>query len=228
MADEVIVHTPSAVSGTYRRKVNVIPHGTCLFTWLKKNETLNSDGNGTFKMVSPGFIRPGKRYDWCIGAVKGMRNVEYAIIGSHQDKQGEVWLDKLKKMVNLLGVKNIKIVDKFFKEKELVETMSESHVVVLPYNDSSQSGSGILHLAFSLGKPVIAPCYGEFLEHSEAIEYFNHESNQASSIRKAAVKLMKHELYQRKELKAKEYSEATKFENIAKLTSATYAKLLSK
>lgn len=58
---------------------------------------------------------------------------------------------------------NIKVIDKYLSNQELVSLISKAKVVVCPYKDATQSG--VLMTAFALNTPVIATEVGAFPEY---------------------------------------------------------------
>ena len=87
---------------------------------------------------------------------------EYVVAGSIRTDSPvhRAYLTKIKEN----APHNVKIIEKFFSKDEFLEIIADSDVVILPYLDVSQSGSGILHLSLGLGKPIIASKIGEFVE----------------------------------------------------------------
>ena len=71
-----------------------------------------------------------------------------------------VWKGVLIKELKKYSNDSIKITLRYIKDEEIEIYFKASDVVVLPYLEFSQSG--VLFLAYSFGKPVIAPNIGNF------------------------------------------------------------------
>jgi len=122
-----------------------------------------------------GFIRPSKGIENLIEAVRIIRenrllsNFIVLIVGSVRKREGllnklfqkrdERYNKYLKELVKKYSLdKVVKFIEEFIPDEEVFSVFSLSDVVVLPYNSAEESG--ILHIALSVPRPVIATNIG--------------------------------------------------------------------
>lgn len=126
-----------------------------------------------------GFVRPYKGLKYLIDALpEVLKRIEVTLL-----VVGEFWRDKdnyLRQIENL-GIKdNVKIVDRYIPNEEVGLYFSACDVVVLPY--TSVTGSGVVQIAFGLGKPVIASNIGslpEVIKHGKTGYVVKPQDSQA-------------------------------------------------
>ncbi len=140
------------------------------------------------KVVTPGFLRPTKRYDWGIHALvmlkkEGFKHpVEYTIIGTYQDDAGKQWAEYITKFAEEVNkyTKNIgltiKVINKHMSKEELIRAACTSHVVLLPYSDPTQEASGILHDSLVCGRHIVVPEIGDVITFRKAFYPFKFEN----------------------------------------------------
>ncbi len=151
MPDAFVVLTEQAKSllvekGAPAEKILVVPHGVYDFTKYKsplkpRNEIL------FFGRISP-YKGIGVLLDAACPLTEEFPEWQLIIAG---DGDIDPYLDK---MVH----EGVCVVNKFLDTKEVGDYMSLSSIVVLPYLSATQSG--VIPIAFSFGKPVIATNVG--------------------------------------------------------------------
>jgi len=173
--------------------------------------------------ITPGFISPFKGIHLVFDAIKDT-DIQYIVAGSVRPLSAHRnYLTKIKKS----APKNVKIIEKFFSRDEFLEIIAESDVVILPYLDLQQSGSGILHLSLGLGKPIIASKIGEFREilkgHALLIDPYD-----VHALRTAILKMKNPKLREFYASRAKELASKTSWTNISKEHIRLYQEILKK
>ncbi len=175
------------------------------------------------KLLTPGFITPHKGVHLVFDAIDGLNDVEYIVAGSIRtdSRVHKAYLTKIKENAPC----NVKIIEKFFSKDEFLEIIADSDIVILPYLDVSQSGSGILHLSLGLGKPIIASKIGEFVEllRGNALLVDPYDK---IALRNAILKMKNSKLKKFYESRTKELASKTSWGNIANEHLKIYRNLL--
>lgn len=176
LADILIVHTDyskrkllSVFQKLNYRKINIIPHANHEEYLLKKMVT-KDEAKRKFNIQKEGkvilffgMIRENKGLKDLINAFndlqKEMENVHLIIAGKGKDEEVNVY----KTMIHKLNLDN-KIITHFYfiKDEDVNIYFQAADIVVLPYLEIYQSG--ILHIAFSFSRPVIATDVGSMNE----------------------------------------------------------------
>lgn len=178
-ANRIIVHSyyiKTKISGIFKvdpDKISVIPHGNFDFyipgsstdkCESRKKLGLNESSN---IILFFGFIREYKGLDLLleafeIAALKDL-NLELLIAG---EPASRTLLDRYQDIIKQSSVQD-RIIPHFnyIPVNEVAEYLTASDAVVLPYKNIDHSG--IVHLAYSFGKPVIATKVGDFEESIE-------------------------------------------------------------
>lgn len=134
-------------------KINVIPHGQ--FTFL--NQTPSKILEEKNHILFFGKISPYKGLDYLIQAVKllhkNIANITLTIAGSGN-------FDSFYPLIR--DIDYIHVDNRFIPDEEVGEFFSRASIVVMPYTDGSQSG--IISIAASFKKPVVATDVGNFSE----------------------------------------------------------------
>ncbi len=189
------------------------------------NELTEARNKRKLTLITPGFISPFKGIHLVFNAIDGLKDVEYIVAGSvrRELRAHKAYLAKIKK----IAPSNVKIIEKFFSIEEFREIIESSDVVILPYLDVTQSGSGILHLSLGLGKPIIASKIGEFVEllkgNALLVDPFDN-----NSLRIAILKMKDRKLKQFYESRAKELASKTSWSNISNEHLKIYQDILKK
>jgi len=154
-------------------KIKIVPHGN--FNGyvpaqpLTKNEArkyfgLNSDEK---VLLFFGFIKAYKGLDVLLEAVeivsKSVDKLSLIIAGAAESKK---LADSYKKMISGLP-KNVNVIyhSEFIHREKVANYFLASDVLILPYQIISHSG--VLHLAYSFGRPIIGTRVGDFEEFIE-------------------------------------------------------------
>ena len=178
--DAIIVHCESArrrVREIYkirdRKSIVVIPHGSYLSVY--KNSV--SVGNARkYLNVSPtdltflffGNIRPYKGVIELIHSFRRLdtKNATLLIVGKPHNKR---FLELLKEEA---GGSSVRLIPRFVSDDEIQIYLNAADILVLPYTDILTSG--VVMLAISFGKPIIAPrtgCLSDVLDNSGSFLY---------------------------------------------------------
>jgi glycosyltransferase involved in cell wall biosynthesis len=175
------------------------------------------------KLLTPGFITPHKGVHLVFDAIDGLNDIEYVVAGSIRtdSRVHKAYLARIKEN----APRNVKIIEKFFSKDEFLEIIADSDVVILPYLDVSQSGSGILHLSLGLGKPIIASKIGEFVELLKGNALLV-DPNDKVALRNAILKMKNSEFKQFYESRTKELASKTSWNNISNEHLKIYRNLL--
>lgn len=148
-------------------KVAVIPHGATLPASSGVPDTQN------FTFLTWGLLGPGKGIEWMIDAlamVPELKNrIRYVVAGQTHPKilanDGESYRDMLKRRSRLLGVDGIVEFDDSYRSLDsLIELITSSTCVVLPYDSVDQITSGVLVDALAARRPVIATSFPHAVE----------------------------------------------------------------
>ena len=148
-------------------KVAVIPHGATLPGSSGIPDTQN------FTFLTWGLLGPGKGIEWMIDAMamvpelKG--RIRYVVAGQTHPKilanDGDGYRDMLKRRSRLLGVDDIVEFDDSYRTLDsLIELITSSTCVVLPYDSIDQITSGVLVDALAARRPVIATAFPHAVE----------------------------------------------------------------
>jgi len=159
MSDKVIVHGNKhkdflISKGVNKEKINIIPHGQ--FSFLRDQNVGNSDTTNN-NILFFGKIKSYKGIPYFIQAVKLLHNkfpsMKVTIAGSGD-------FDQYRPLIK--GYDCFQIENRFIPDSEVGDFFSRASMVVMPYTDGSQSG--IISIAASYKKPVIATKVGHFNE----------------------------------------------------------------
>lgn len=141
-------------------KVNTIVHGATVPRTL--GAPLQSSGT-TF--LTWGLLGPGKGVEWVIDALAELAyrglSARYVVAGrTHPrvlEREGEAYREMLIARAERLGVADSVFFDPSYRPLgSLLELISESTCVVLPYDSDDQITSGVLVDAIAAGRPVVA------------------------------------------------------------------------
>jgi len=192
-SDLLVVHTLRGyelLPWLGKMKAVLIPHFTPKPSWkideiIEKCRNMMSKKVERVEIVTPGFIRPTKRYDWAVHALVSLAleglevPLRYTVVGTTQDEAGERWyqymkdfIDEISKYTEKLGLE-IRIVKKMMTKEELIERACSAHVVLLPYSDPTQEASGIVHDSLTCGKHIVVPKIGDVRNYPEAFHPFD-------------------------------------------------------
>ncbi|MFX1519581.1 MAG: glycosyltransferase [Promethearchaeota archaeon] len=189
------------------------------------NELTKAQNKKKLTLITPGFISPFKGIHLVFDAIDGLNDVEYIVAGSvrRELRAHKAYLAKIKK----IAPSNVEIIEKFFSMKEFREIIASSDVVILPYLDVSQSGSGILHLSLGLGKPIIASKIGEFVELLKGNALLVDPYDK-TALRTAISKMKDQKLKQFYESRTRELASKTSWINVSNEHLKIYQDILKK
>lgn len=176
-----------AVSGF---KVHVIPHGV-----VDLSVPAAPAGPHRPTLLTWGLLGPGKGLEWGIRALALLGDLDpaprYLICGQTHPKvlaaQGETYRSSLMALAAELGVERDVVFDARYRTvPELAALVAEADVVVLPYDSTDQTTSGVLAESVAAGRPVVAtrfPHSIELLEDAGTLVEHRDEQQLADAIR---------------------------------------------
>jgi glycosyltransferase involved in cell wall biosynthesis len=153
--------------------------------------------------------------------VKEHPSILYLIIGETHPEvrkvEGESYRQLLLDLVESLGVeKNVRFVNRFLAENELIRYLQATDVYILPYPNREQISSGTLSYALSTGKAIVTT---PFLQAEEVISNgaaSECEFKDPGSIAESVNALLRdNQTHQRLGRAAYEYSRAMIWPNVA-------------
>ncbi|MDD5148449.1 MAG: glycosyltransferase family 4 protein [Candidatus ainarchaeum sp.] len=150
-------------------KIAIVPHGVPFIQFGKTAEAKKELGlEGKKVMSSFGLLSNKKGIQYALKALPGVveKNPDllYLVIGeTHplvRKREGEKYRNKLKKMVNDLGLKgNVMFYNKYLPLEEICKYLQATDVYITPYFDPQQISSGTLAYAIGAGKACISTPY---------------------------------------------------------------------
>jgi len=152
--------------GGDRKKIHYIPHGTPQIPFHDTQKEKEKLGFKNKIILSTfGLLNRGKGLEYVIKAlpkvIEKYPNILYLIIGeTHpviREKEGERYRERLKKMVEDLGLKkNVKFYNKYLTLNEIIMYLKATDIYVSTSLNENQITSGTLAYAFAAGKPIIS------------------------------------------------------------------------
>ena len=149
-------------------KVSVIPHGAAVSTVARPLHPTSRP-----LLLTWGLLGPGKGIEWAIDAMSMLRDVNprpiYQIAGNTHPKVAQFEGDRYRDMLvrrtaaRKVGV-DVQFDAGYRTLSELGELISESSIVILPYDSPDQVTSGVLVDAIAAGRPVIATAFPHAVE----------------------------------------------------------------
>ena len=162
--------------GSYPERIRHIPHGCPNVPYLGTTLAKRSLGLKDHSVLSTfGLLSRGKGIEYAIEALPQVLevrpNILYLIIGeTHPEvrkREGEEYRQFLFDLVESLGLeKNVRFVNRFLPENELINYLQATDICVIPYPSREQISSGTLTYALSTGKAIVTT---PFLHAEEAI-----------------------------------------------------------
>jgi D-inositol-3-phosphate glycosyltransferase len=175
-ADKIIVHTEYIKDKLVKNfpvskdKVNIVPHGN-FDNYLSKEEITTEGARAKLGLKATdkvllffGYIREYKGLDLLLDAFEQVNkldsSIKLLIAGNPQSKElRSKYENKLKELKNTYAFLQ------FIPSQDVATYLTSADIVILPYRNIDHSG--IIHLAYSFGKPVIATPVGDFPESVE-------------------------------------------------------------
>jgi polysaccharide biosynthesis protein PslF len=148
------------------RKISVIPHGAAVSDAVRLE-----DSKARPKLLTWGLLGPGKGIEWAIDALAMVNDLRpkpiYVVAGkTHpkvQEYEGEVYRDMLQERARDRHV-DVVFDSQYRSLASLAQLISDSSIVVLPYDSPDQVTSGVLVDAIAAGRPVIATAFPHAVE----------------------------------------------------------------
>jgi polysaccharide biosynthesis protein PslF len=148
------------------RKISVIPHGAAVSDAVRLEDSKERP-----KLLTWGLLGPGKGIEWAIDAMAMVGDVRpkplYVVAGKTHPKvkeyEGDTYRDML---IRRAKDRHVDVVfdDKYRTVPALSQLISESTMVILPYDSPDQVTSGVLVDAIAAGRPVIATAFPHAVE----------------------------------------------------------------
>jgi len=173
-SESVIVIAHAAIDmlrkqGLPYKKCIVIPHGCPSVDRTNTKLIKESLGlEGRLVASTFGLISSGKGIEYAIKAlpevIKKEPRIIYLIIGeTHPEvrkQEGERYRNKLKRLVNDLGLENnVRFTNRFVTKQELINYLQATDIYLTPYISPNQISSGTLIYALGAGKAVVSTPY---------------------------------------------------------------------
>jgi glycosyltransferase involved in cell wall biosynthesis len=148
------------------RKISVIPHGAAVSDALRLEDSKERP-----RLLTWGLLGPGKGIEWAIDALAMVDDIRpkplYIVAGKTHPKvkeyEGDVYRDMLMQRAEDRRV-DVVFDDKYRTVAALSQLISESTMVILPYDSPDQVTSGVLVDAIAAGRPVIATAFPHAVE----------------------------------------------------------------
>ncbi len=147
---------------------------------------------GSFLIVSVGFIRPDKNFHQLIEAVgllqKRYPNLHLLIAGEPRDSVGEAYVQTLhSQRLEVPDPNRVHLWMEYLSDERFKQLVVASDIVALPYT-RVMGASGPMHHAIGMGKPVVASDVGQNLGLSEVCALF--QSGNLQSLRETLERLI--------------------------------------
>ena len=173
LAHHVVVMSESAAALLHagfdveRHKVSTIPHGSTAPTALPTKRA------GRPTLLTWGLLGPGKGVERVIDSMASLQtlrgNPRYLIAGRTHPKvlasEGEAYREACAEQARRVGVAGSVSFDATYRSTASLATLAQtSAVVVLPYDSTDQTTSGVLVDAIASGRPVVATAFPHAVE----------------------------------------------------------------
>ena len=224
--------------GVSPEKILIIPHGTRI-PFIRGEEGSREATRVAYgvpqnmKMVLAfGFLEPDKGFEELMMVVSRIRETFLVIAGEKASKNDGQFVDRLQAIGDFQLEGRFKLINHYLEETELLKLMTASDVIVMPYrpvgpDDMHYSVSGVLHLALSQGRPIVACSNPKFVELENIIPELVVPSMDPRALSSVLKRVMTdtpfRELAVAKILK---YASETSWEKVARLHVKAYEKTL--
>jgi glycosyltransferase involved in cell wall biosynthesis len=224
--------------GVSPEKILIIPHGT-------RNPFIKNEEGGreatraacgvpqNMKMVLAfGFLEPDKGFEELMMVVSRMREAFLVIAGEKASKDDGQFVDRLQAIGDFQLENRFKLINHYLEEIELLKLMTASDVIVMPYrpvgpDDMHYSVSGILHLALSQGRPIVACSNPKFVELENLIPELVVPSMDLRALNSILKRVMTDAPFRKLAVaKILKYASETSWEKVARLHVKAYEKAL--
>jgi glycosyltransferase involved in cell wall biosynthesis len=148
------------------RKISVIPHGAAVSSAVRLEDSKERP-----RLFTWGLLGPGKGIEWMIDALALLDDLRprpiYVVAGNTHPKvheyEGDVYRDMLMERAKDRHV-DVVFDPEYRSLASLAQLISESTMVILPYDSPDQVTSGVLVDAIAAGRPVIATAFPHAVE----------------------------------------------------------------
>ncbi len=175
--------------GVPKSKINIIPHGVHHIPFPSKSRAKKKLKLSNYTVLSTfGMLNRDKGIEYAIQAlekvVKEFPNVIYLVLGATHPvvrrHEGEVYRNKLKRLVMKLGLKDyVKFYNKYLDLSELIDFLKATDIYLSPTLNPRQAVSGTISYALSCACPIISTA------NQYARDVINHERGILVRFRKA-------------------------------------------
>lgn len=240
--DTLIVHSSPMKKellsqGVSPEKILIIPHGTRIpFRGEEAGREATRAACGVpqnMKMVLAfGFLEPDKGFEELMMVVPRMRKAFLVIAGEKASKDDGQFVDRLQAIGDFQLEGRFKLINRYLAETELLQLMAASDVIVMPYrpvspDDMHFSVSGVLHLALSQGRPIVACSNPKFVELENIIPELVVPSMDLRALNSVLKKVMTDAPFRKcATAKILKYADETSWEKVARLYVKAYEKTL--
>jgi len=211
--------------GSHADRIRYIPHGCPNVPRITTSMTKRSLGLKDRVVLSTfGLLSRGKGIEYAIEAlpkiVEEHPSILYLVIGETHPEvrkvEGESYRQLLLDLVESLRLeRNVRFVNRFLAENELIRYLQATDVYVIPYPNREQISSGTLSYALSTGKAIVTTPFlqaEEVISNGAALEC---EFKDPGSIAERVNTLLKdRRIHQRLGRVAYEYSRAMIWPNV--------------
>lgn len=215
--------------GILADKIVIVPHGTYLVLWKRKEKANGKIGNGHRPTLTTfGLLGRNKSIETAIAALPEIKeyfpDVLYLILGKTHPglvkHEGEKYRDFLVEMVRQLNLEeNIQFINRFLELDELLDYLSVTDIYLFTSKDPDQAVSGTFAYAMSSACPIIAtpiPHAKELLTEDSGILV---DFEQPQQIARAVIRLLQDKnLRNRISRQAFQKTRFTIWENVANKT----------
>jgi glycosyltransferase involved in cell wall biosynthesis/CBS domain-containing protein len=212
--------------GRYSDRIRYIPHGCPNVPFIGTAMMKQSLGLKDRLVISTfGLLSRGKGIEYAIQALpqtlREHPEILYLVIGeTHPEvrkREGEAYREFLLNQAETLGVeKNVRFVNRFLRENELISYLQATDIYIVPYPNREQVSSGTLSYALSAGKAIITTPFLHAEEVISAAAALRSEFKDPRSIAEALEILINDDqLRERYSRTAYEYSRAMIWPSVA-------------
>ncbi len=155
-------------------QVRVVPHGTStLARDVTARLTSLTRPTASPLLLTWGLIGPGKGLDWALAAAGRLResfpDSLWVVAGQTHPKvverEGESYRNELRETIRRHGVEShVELLDGYLTREQINGLIRRASVVVLPYDSTKQTSSGVLVEAVTAGVPVVATAFPHAVE----------------------------------------------------------------
>lgn len=186
--------------GAPREILQIIPHGAPDRPFGRSDRFKEQLGlAGKNVLMTFGLIGPGKGLERAIEALPAIvarhPGTVYRIVGAtHPNllaREGEAYRERLKALVDELGVSDhVQWDNRFLETEELLDQLEACDIYLTPYFNLQQSTSGTLSYAVALGKAVVSTPYLHARELLAGAAGRLIEPDCAEAVAEAAIRLL--------------------------------------